>query len=327
MPANVAVITGGTGFIGWNLGESLRDSGWEVRAVVRPSSPNALPDRVQRIDCELDEVAMSGACEGAAIVYHLAGLTRAIDYESFARVNIEGARQAALAARRAEAFFVLVSSQAGAGAGTPEHPRTEKHQPAPLSSYGKSKLAGERAVQKIEGLRYAIIRPPGVYGPRDRDFLALFRGGKRGLCPVLGDAESAYTLIHVADLVAGLRAVGETGAAEIDAVMGETFFVGHAEPVRQVDFARLLSEAYDRRVRVVPVPRWLLYVIAEAGELSGRLTGRPALLNRDRLRELGAPGLVCEVAKIERAVGHVARIDAAQGFEDTADWYRQHGWL
>ena len=327
MPANVAIITGCTGFIGWNLGESLRDSGWEVRAVVRPSSRNALPDRIQRIDCELNESVMAAACEGAAVVYHLAGLTRAIDYESFARVNVEGARQAALAARSARAFFVLVSSQAAAGSGTPEHPRTENDKPEPLSLYGKSKLAGECAVEEIEGLRYAVVRPPGVYGPRDRDFLALFRGGKRGLCPILGAAKTAYTLIHVADLVAGLRAVGEAGAAEIGAVMRETFFVGHSEPVRQVDFARLLSETYDRRVRMVPVPRWLLRVVAEAGELSGRVTGRPALMNRDRLRELEGPGLVCDVSKIERAVGHVARLEAARGFANTARWYVQHDWL
>jgi len=327
MPASVAVITGGTGFIGWNLCESLRDSGWEVRAVVRPSSLNALPEGVQRVDCELDEEAMAAVCEGATMVYHLAGLTRAVDYESFVRVNVEGARQAALAARRSGAFFLLVSSQAAAGPGTPQHPRRESDEPAPLSQYGRSKLAGELAVAEIEGLRYAIVRPPGVYGPRDRDFLALFRGGKRGLCPILGDADTAYTLIHVADLVAAMRAVGETGADEIDAVQRQTFFVGHSEPVRQGDFPALLSETYERRVRAIPVPRWLLRAIAAAGELSARVTGRPALMNRDRLRELDGPGLVCEVSKIERAVGHVARIEAARGFADTADWYRQHRWL
>ena len=180
---------------------------------------------------------------------------------------------------------------------------------------------------EIEGLRYAIVRPPGVYGPRDRDFLALFRGGKRGFCPLLGDPESAYTFIHVADLVAGLRAVGDSGIAGVGAVMGEMFFVGHADPVRQVDFARLLSATYERRVRTVSVPGWLLQALAAVGEFSGRVTGRPALLNRDRLCELSAPGLVCDATKIARAIGHVARIDAARGFADTAEWYRQANWL
>ncbi len=327
MTARIAVVTGGTGFIGWNLCESLRDSDWGVRAVVRASSSNPLPDGVQRVECELEADDMGSACEDAAIVYHLAGLTRAPDHEAFTRVNVEGARQAALAAQRGGAFFLLVSSQAAAGAGTPQRPRTENDEPAPLSLYGKSKLAGEKAVMEIEGLRYSIVRPPGVYGPRDRDFLALFRGGKRGFCPLLGDPETAYTFIHVADLVAGLRAVGDTGLAGVDAVIGETFFVGHADPVRQLDFARLLSETYKRRVRTLPVPRWLLWAIAEIGEFSGRVTGRPALLNRDRLCELSAPGLVCDATKIARAIGHVARIDAARGFADTAEWYRQADWL
>jgi nucleoside-diphosphate-sugar epimerase len=323
----IAVVTGGTGFIGWALCESLRDSGWTVRAVVRPSSTNPLPEGVERWDAELDAIQMSAACDAARVVYHLAGLTRARTLDDFLAVNADGAHQAALAAHAAGAFFVFVSSQAAAGPGTPARPRTESDSPAPVSNYGRSKLAGEDAVRSIDGLRAAIIRPPGVYGPRDKDFLVLFSAACRGLAPRLGSAAKAYTLIHVADAVGALCTVADAGLSGRPGVAGETFFIGHPEPVSQGDLLDLVAAAVGRRARRVPVPLVLLRGLAELGELQGMLTGRPAVLNRARYYELAAPGFVCAVDKIAAAIDWRAATGAAAGLEATARWYRAANWL
>lgn len=323
----VAVVTGGTGFIGWALCESLRDAGWEVRAVVRPSSSNPLPPDVERWDAELDAEAMAPACAGADVVYHLAGLTRAPSMETFLAVNAEGARQAALAARNAGAYFVLVSSQAAAGTGTPDRVRHEDDAPAPVSDYGRSKLAGEAVLAEIEDLRYSIVRPPGVYGPRDQDFFALFRAASRGLVPRIGSPDKAYTLIHVDDAVTALRTVADAGMLEVAAVHRETFFIGHPEIVSQRDIAAALRAAVGGTPRELPVPGTLLRVLAELGEIQGRITGRPALLNRNRFREITAPGFVCSVAKITTVTTWRATYDLEGGFRATATWYREAGWL
>jgi len=324
---SVAVVTGGTGFIGWGLCEALRDANWTVRAVVRPSSSNPLPEGIERWDAPLEAAAMASACAGAGVVYHLAGLTRARTLDDFLRVNAEGARQAALASREAGSFLALVSSQAAAGPGTPAQVRTEAHAPAPVSDYGRSKLAGERALHDIEGLRYAIVRPPGVYGPRDKDFLALFQAARRGLMPRLGSAAKAYTLAHVDDVVASLRAVAAAGIEGRAAVQGETFFIGHPAPVTQGQLLSHVATAVGRRVRQVPLPILLLRVLAELGEAQAILTGRPALLNRSRFRELAAPGFVCSVDKIAAAIDWRASVEIQEGLVDTARWYRQAGWL
>ena len=327
MTSPVAVVTGGTGFIGWALCEALRDAGWNVRAIVRPSSSNPLPEGVERCDAPLDAAAMAPAYDGAQAVYHLAGLTRARKLDEFLKVNAEGARQAALASRDAGAFFVLVSSQAAAGPGTLAQVRTEAHPPAPVSDYGRSKLAGERVLLDIEGLRYAVVRPPGVYGPRDKDFLALFQAAQRGLMPRLGSAEKAYTMIHVDDVVASLRAVATAGVAGETAVHGEAFFVGHPNPVTQGQLLTHVAAAVERRARQVPLPTPLLRLIAEFGQVQGLLTGRPALLNRDRYRELSAPGYVCSVDKIALAIDWRAAVEIQAGLSDTARWYGEIGWL
>ncbi len=327
MTAGVAVVTGGTGFIGWALCEALRDAGWDVRAVVRPASSNPLPDGVRRWDAPLDAAAMASACQGADVVYHLAGLTRARTLEDFLRVNAEGARQAAHASRDARAFFVLVSSQAAAGPGTVAQVRTEEHAPAPVSDYGRSKLEGERALLGIEGLRYSIVRPPGVYGRRDKDFLALFTAARFGVMPRLGSAAKAYTLVHVDDVVASLRAVATAGIAADSAVQAETFFIGHPTPVTQGQLLAQVAAAVGRRVLQVPLPLPILRLLAELGEVQAVVTGRPALLNRSRFRELAAPGFVCSVDKIAAAIDWRAAVEIGNGLADTARWYREAGWL
>ena len=323
----IAVVTGGTGFIGWNLCETLRDAGWIVRAVVRPSSSNPLPDGVERWDADLNAAAMQQAVDGADVVYHLAGVTRARNLAGFRRVNADGAREAAIASRDAGAFFLMVSSQAAGGPGTPSSVRTEADPPAPASDYGLSKLDGEAAVAAVEGLHYAIVRPPGVYGPRDKDFFVLFDAARRGLAPRLGSAAKAYTLIHVDDAVAALRAVADAGTSGNGSVDGGVFFIGHPEPVTQGELLTQVASAVGRRARQIPIPLPVLRLLAEFGELQGVITGRPAVLNRTRFRELAAPGFVCSVDKIAEAIGWRARIDHARGLEHTARWYRDVGWL
>lgn len=327
MTSSVAVVTGGTGFIGWALCEALRDAGCTVRAIVRPSSSNPLPEGVERWDAPLEAAAMAPAYDGAQTVYHLAGITRARSLDEFLRVNAEGARQAALASRKVEAFFVLVSSLAAAGPGTLAQVRTEEHPPAPVSDYGRSKLESERVLLDIEGLRYAIVRPPGVYGPRDKDFLALFQAARRGFMPRLGSADKAYTMVHVDDAVASLQAVAAAGVGGNSNVQGEAFFIGHPTPVTQGQLLTYVAAAMERRVRQVPLPILMLRLIAELGEVQAMLTGRSALLNRDRFRELSAPGFVCSVNKIDAALGWRASVEIGAGLADAARWYGEAGWL
>ena len=334
----VALVTGATGFIGWNLCERLIAQGWAVRAAVRRSSRNPLPAGVARFDAELAAGAMAPACEMATVVFHLAGLTRAVSYEQFCAVNEEGARQAAVAARDAEAAFVLVSSLAAAGPGIPARPRRETDAPAPVSLYGRSKLAGERAVERVDGLRWTVARPPAVYGPHDKDFLALFQAGKRGLVPLLGDPNTAYTFVHVDDVTAALVAIAESVLANGPA-LHQKFFLGHPDPVTQGQLAELISGALDRSrgpdgqvrsprtIRQIPVPRAVLWTLAQLGELQGRLLGTPGLVNRSRYRELTAPGFVCSVDKLAAEIGMTAEIEARRGFELTAAWYRNAGSL
>jgi nucleoside-diphosphate-sugar epimerase len=315
------VVTGASGFIGSHLVHALRERGNHVRALVRPGSQRRPPAGAEAVHEPLTAEGVARAAEGSDVVFHLAGLTRAPNEAKFMRANTEGAHAAALGARQAGAKLVLVSSLAAAGPGTPERPRRESDPPAPITPYGRSKLEGERRATSVAGLQWSIIRPSGVYGPGDRDFLFAFQAAKRGLFPILGDPRRAYTLVHVADVIRALLV-----AADDPRAVGRTYFSGHPQPEEWGQALAIIADAVGRTCRPIRVPDTVLWAAAAAGE-AGRVVGKVGLINFSRARDLTAPGWVCDPSLIERELGVQAQVSLRDGFRQTADWYRKEGWL
>ena len=183
-----ALVTGATGFVGSHLAEALRRRGDEVTALVRsPAKAAALgPLGVRVLPGGLDDPdSLARAAEGQDVVFHVAGLVAARDEAEFLRVNRDGtAGLVAAAARARVGRFVYVSSMAAGGPADRGRPLTGTEPPNPVTAYGRSKLAGETAV-KAGSLPWVIMRPPTVYGPRDREVLKVFRMARWGVAPVL----------------------------------------------------------------------------------------------------------------------------------------------
>jgi nucleoside-diphosphate-sugar epimerase len=286
-----------------------------VRVLARPGSKLENTDGVTQIPGRLEEYDVADAAEGCSVVYHLAGLTRAPNESEFTLANAVGTHEAARGARAAGARFVYVSSQAAAGTGTLERPRRTEDEPKPLSPYGKSKLEGERLTRKVAGLEHVIVRPSGVYGPGDKDFLFAFQAAAKGFFPVLGNPSRGITLIHVRDLVHAIILAGEHPGAS-----GKTYFVGHPTPTTWAGILEAAGKSVGREARFVQVPNAALWAAANTGELAG-IVGRVGLINRSRALELTAEGWVCDVAPLE-GLGWKASTDLEAGFLETADWYR-----
>jgi nucleoside-diphosphate-sugar epimerase len=314
-----AAVTGATGFIGWNIAERLRDAGWTVKAIVRPASPRPVPEGTERIAVPLDREALARALDGAAVIVHSAGLTTAPGQAAFDAVNVRATGEVARAAAKVGARLVSLSSQAAAGPASCVAPRTEADEPSPRSAYGVSKLAGEREVRSCVGLDSVILRPVAVYGPRDRQFLPLFRAGRVGLFPLL--TASDYMMLHIDDLVSAVMAAAASTAAS-----GSTLFVGHASVCSSERILRAIAAAVGRTYRPLRVPAPVLSGLAAVGQLAAR-AGLAAPLDRSRLSELRAGSFVCSVARARDILGFEARIDVEEGFARTAEWYRRQGWL
>jgi nucleoside-diphosphate-sugar epimerase len=313
-------ITGATGFLGWHASEAFRDEGWQVRAIVRQGSQKAVPPGADRAEAALDVSSLRAAFHGCEAVVHAAGIARAGDAALFTRVNVEGTQAVAAAAAAAGARLVYISSQAAIGPGTAARPAREHDAPHPVTAYGRSKLAAERAVAEAGGT-WTIVRPASVYGPRDRQFLPLFRLAARGWFPLAAARDAAFTLIHVDDVSRALV----TAAAHPGAV-GQAFFLGHPDPQREVDLLPRIAEALGRRYRPLRIPRPVLTLAARAGDIAWHL-GREPLVDRWRLIELTGEGFVCAIDHAAATIDFRARVALPEGIAQTVRWYREEGWI
>jgi UDP-glucose 4-epimerase len=319
--SRTVAVTGATGFIGRHVTADLLARGFTVRAVVRPGSTHEAPPGADVVRAPLEAAALREAFDGADAVVHLAGVVSAHKPAVYSAVNVEGTQAVARAAVAAGARLVHVSSLAAAGSAPAASPRVEDDAPRPLTPYGRSKLEGERLVMASPGLRWIILRPGVVYGPGDRARLPLFKLAERGLLPLLGRANAAYTFVHVNDIV---RVI----AAAIDApVDGEILFVGHPHPVTAREILEAIRRAVGRPAAIVPVPQPITRLAAAACDLVARLAGRELPLNQWRYAELSAEGFVCRVDRLRDRLGVVAALDLREGVAQTADRYRRAGWI
>lgn len=331
-----AFVTGGTGFVGSHLVDALLARGDDVTCLVRTPAklmrlfPNDPPHLVQG-DLNNEQAILTGL-EGADIVYHVAGATAARDRNEFFAINAEGTRLVADAATHAapDARFIYVSSLAAAGPSSPGRPLTENARPRPVSAYGASKLAGEDAVRRTS-LRWTVVRPPAVYGPRDTQFARMFKLARWGVIPLVGGTGQELSLIYVADLVSAIVALA---AREMEQ---RTYFACHREVLTGEQVARTVHSAVQKALApakrsqrapfVVHLPRWLSRAGFRAMGTAAGIAGRATILSADKVNELLAEAWTCSPQELERDAGWIARIPLSLGAFETAVWYREHHWL
>lgn len=325
LPPPVAV-TGGTGFVGSHLVDTLCAAGLRPRVLVRDASS---PRWIDASPADLvvgsleDAASLRRLVNGAGTVFHLAGVVTSDDADGFLRANRDGTARlvGAVVAAAPSARLVHVSSLAAVGPAPDPHGVGPDASPAPVSDYGRSKLAGERAVAAL-GRRgwWMIVRPPAIYGPRDTDVFEFFRMADRGIA-VLPAGERWITIAHVADVIHGLLAAAAGGDS------GRTYHLGEPEPRRLDRMLRELAAAGDRTVRLVPVP---IPLVAAVGAISGvlRRSGLvDSALTRDKARELRARHWASRTAESLSSLGVGPPRSLAEGARETWLWYRREGWL
>jgi len=269
-----------------------------------------------------DRAALDALVAGADVVFHVAGLIAARSEAEFLAVNRDRTAALARACRRAGvARLVYVSSLAVTGPSERGRPVDETTTPRPLTPYGRSKLAGEQSVRE-SGAPFTIVRPPIVYGPRDRQTLRLFRMARRRLVPLVGDGSQELSLVHAADLAEALVA-----AAASPAAAGRTYHAAHPAIVTQRALAEEIGRAVGSRPRLVPVPGGAVRAALAVSGALARVTRRPTLLHPSKAPELLAPAWTCTADALARDAGWSAQVPLARGLRETADWYAGAGWL
>ena len=319
-----ALVTGGHGFIGSHLCAALAARGHPVRILARPGSDLSaladLPVEVVRGDL-LDPGSLREAVAGMDWVFHLAGALKGFAEADLLRANRDGTANLVAACPHNLGRFILVSSLAAAGP-SPGGPAPRPEGPeAPLTWYGRSKLEGERVVRE-SGLAAVILRPPVVFGPRDRDVLTYFRIARRGLLPVPAGPERHYSVIYAPDLAQGLLR-----AAETPLPAGATLPLVHPAPVSWLELGRHISAALGVRGRVLRLPGPAIRAAGLLAEWFARIQGRPAIFSPQKVLEMLAPAWVASPEPASRLLGWTAPTPLDQALWQTVRWYRDHGWL
>jgi nucleoside-diphosphate-sugar epimerase len=321
-----AFVTGATGFVGAHLVRALLARGDAVTCLVRsPVKARALgwPESVRTVPGDLDvPAALAAGCVAADVVFHVAGRLSGRNLGEFLATNRDGTASVLNAAAAAGARrFVYVSSLAVGGPTVPGHPIEETRPPAPVTDYGRSKLAGEALVRSAS-LPWTIVRPPVVYGEWDREVLRVFRFARRGLGPVIGDGSQELSLIYGGDLATALIA-----AATATDTAGRVYYATHPRLTTSRGFVEAVGRAVGRDLRIIKLPgllaRSALWVVGSLAALAGRAT----LLSLDKANEFLAPAWTCRADALARDAGWRAEIDLEPGLARTAAWYRSEGWL
>jgi nucleoside-diphosphate-sugar epimerase len=328
-PGDVFLVTGANGFIGSHLAEALLAQGYRVRAMVRRSSDLSFIEHLsmERAYADLrDADQLREACQGVDAVCHCAALTRAVDEETFLRSNALGTEALARACIEVNPDlkrFVLVSSQTAAGPsqGADDY-LDELCTPQPITWYGKSKLAAEQALLALaDQLPLTIVRSAAVFGPRDRDFYAYFNLVKWRLGLKLGGEELRISIIYVRDLIELLLL-----AVENQAAVGQMYF-GCGPEHTYTELSEAIARAMGRRPVWITVPQALLTSLALWSKVQVRVTGKPALLNDQRVKDMRQPFWLCSSEKARRELGFETKYDLDSAVKETADWYVANGWL
>jgi dihydroflavonol-4-reductase len=327
--ADIALVTGASGFVGSAVARALVARGLRVRVLMRPTADRR---NIADLDCEpvpgdmRDEASMTAAMEGARYVFHVAADYRlwAPDPREIERNNLLGAQatmNAALACRVER--VVYTSSVAALKPGSTAVDESARHTPqSVIGAYKRSKLVAEREVERLvreKNLPAVIVAPSTPIGPRDIKPTPTGRiivEAATGKMPAFVD--TGLNLVHVDDVAAGHLLALDKGR------IGENYILGGEDVSLETMLADIAGMA-GRRAPRIKLPRAPLFPLAWGAEALARLTGKEPMLTADALR-MSRYRMFFSSEKARRELGYQAR-PYARGLEDALAWFGAKGYL
>ena len=328
------LVTGASGFIGSFIVEEALRQGMETWAAVRGSSSRQFlkDDRIHFIELNLDsqqDLQRQLAGHEFDYVVHAAGVTKCLNQDDFFRVNTEGTKNLVLALIELKMplrRFVYISSLSVFGAIREQQPYTEileSDTPQPNTAYGKSKLEAERWLDKLTvPFPYVILRPTGVYGPRERDYFLMAKSIKQHSDFAVGYKRQDITFVYVQDVVQAVFLACEKGKT------GRKYFLSDGEVYQSSTFSDLIREELGHPWWIrVTAPIWVLRIVTWCGDKIGHMTGKISALNNDKYHILKQRNWRCDIEPARRELGFEPHYQLKEGTKLTIQWYKENGWL
>lgn len=331
-----ALVTGATGFIGSTLVEELDTLGFEVFALMRRGSSSANLEGLKFKSVEGDlsnQESLNRAVQNMDYVFHLAGATTAQNRAAFFEANAAGTARLAKAVAEYQprlTRFVYVSSLAAAGPATSLTPRSESEENKPVSTYGQSKLQGEKELLPyLDIFPVSIVRPPMVYGPKDKGVFVMVQTVAKNVMPILrGSTDGGhkyYSAIHAKDLCRGV--VQAAVVSRDKAPSGEIFYLSGDGIYTYLDIMTTIAEKLNCDPLRINIPKFVVKVLAAGLSGAGLLTRRTFPLNLDKVNEILPDYWICSNQKAKRVLGFAPEFDLSSGMAHSIEWYKRQKWI
>ena len=318
------LITGATGFIGSFICEEAVRRGFDTYAAIRKTSSlkYIADERIKKIELNLsskEQLIMALKGQEFDYVVHAAGATKCLNKQDFFRINTDGTRNLIEAVRETQPQlkrFVFISSLSIFGAikeNQPYEPITEHDTPQPNTAYGESKLRAEEFLKAQKDFPYVILRPTGVYGPREKDYYMMFDSIKKHIDFAAGYKPQVITFVYVSDVVQAVFL-----AMEKDCV-GRAYFLSDGQNYSSTDFSDLIiKELGVKGVLRVKAPLCILRAVTFCGEYFGRMTKQMTALNNDKYNILKQRNWMCDITPAIQELGYKPQVLLPEGVKLTA---------
>ena len=328
------LITGASGFIGSFIVEEALKRGFETWAAVRKSSSREYlqDERIKFIELNLsskEQLVEQLKGKDFDYVVHAAGVTKCLNKADFRRINTEGTKnlvdalmETGMPLRR----LVFVSSLSVFGAIREQQPYEEIREtdtPQPNTAYGRSKLEAEQYLESL-GTRvpYIILRPTGVYGPKEKDYFMMAKSIKQHSDFAVGYKRQDITFVYVEDVVQAIFLALEKGEN------GRKYFLSDGQVYQSTTFSDLIHEELGRPWWIrITAPVWVLRVVTFFGEYVGQMTGKVTALNNDKYNILKQRNWRCDIEPARRELGYEPKVMLEEGVKRSIKWYKDNQWL
>jgi len=321
-----AFVTGGTGFIGSHLVDTLIDSGTysEIKCLVRSDEKWLKNRNYSKIEGDLYSItAIQKALKNTDTIFHLAGVVSASTREQFTRANVDATENLLRIAEKSGVKNIVILSSLAAVGPSNGSPRTEKDSMNPVSMYGESKKMMEEVIHDntTAGMSVKILRPPAVYGPREDQIYTLFKIMKYGITPIVGDGHNPkLSMVYVSDVIRGIEK-----ASQVDSEGVHTYFIS-GQITCWHDIKQIADTVLGKKSVALKLNPAIVKKVAGFIETTATLFGSYPVVNREKAREMVLEW-TCSHEKASRELDYSPEVSLEEGISRTLHWYKKHNWL
>lgn len=322
-----AFVTGGTGFIGSHLVDTLIEHPdySEIKCLVRNNEKWIEGKSYTKVSGDLHSIKqMQLALSDCDVIFHLAGVVKAPTQKEYDHANVEATENLLRLAKKCGVKKIVVLSSLAAAGPSNGSPITEQDEMNPVSKYGESKKRMEKMIHRVASpnISVTIMRPPAVYGPREDQIYTLFKMMKYGIAPIVGDGNHPeLSIVYVMDVVQGILK-----AAEEKNIGVQTYFISGKEIANWNQIRDIVTTVLGRKNIPIKLKAEWVKNIAGVVETTATFFGTYPVINKEKANEMILEW-TCSIEKAEQELNFKPEYSLEEGIARTLTWYKKHGWL